>query len=265
MLLKTLTATTALAGLMSLAAPESHAWGQTGHRVTGAIAAHYLSAESRAALERLLGPETLAEASTWADEMRSKQTPFWQEEAGPYHYVTVPDGKRYEDVGPPPEGDALTALARFRETLLSATASREDRQLALRFAIHIIGDLHQPLHVGNGTDRGGNDVELDFFWDDSNLHRVWDSGMIGKEGLSYSEWTAWLTAKITDQDLDAWSTPDPMVWVRESAEIRPEVYPESDDLSWQYKFQHIKTVKQRLSRAGVRMAAWLNTVFAEAG
>ena len=87
--------------------------------------------------------------------MRSNPEHFWQEVAGPFHYVTIPEGKTYAEVGAPDEGDSVTALAQFRKVLLDPKASREQKQLALRFTVHIIGDLHQPLHAGNGTDRGG--------------------------------------------------------------------------------------------------------------
>jgi hypothetical protein len=114
----------------------------------------------------------------------------------------VPKGKHYHEVGAPEQGDSVTALAQFKATLLDKDASLEQKQLALRFIVHIIGDLHQPLHAGNGTDRGGNDVKVRFFWEDSNLHRVWDSQMLDRRQLSYSEWADWLGRKITQQHVE---------------------------------------------------------------
>jgi len=83
--------------------------------------------------------------------------------------------------------------------LQDETASLEDKQLTLRFTVHIIGDLHQPLHAGDGTDRGGNDYKMTFFWEETNLHRVWDTQLIEQEELSYTEMTHWLSRKITKQ------------------------------------------------------------------
>lgn len=100
---------------------------------------------------------------------------FWQRNASSFHYVTVPEGQTYADVGPPEEGDAITALEQSSNTVNNGDASLEEKQLALRFIVHIIGDLHQPLHVGNGKDRGGNDFLVTFFGEVSNLHSVWDS------------------------------------------------------------------------------------------
>lgn len=242
---------------------DANAWGQTGHRVTGAIAEKYLTTEAKAAIQSILENQGLAEVSTYADEMRSNPDHFWQKVAGPFHYVTVPAGKTYSDVGAPEEGDSVTAIQHFSKVLQASDASKADKQLALKMLVHIIGDLHQPLHAGNGTDRGGNDRKLKFFWEDSNLHRVWDSGLIDRRQLSYTEWTDFLVEKITPEQIKAWKTTDPLVYIAESSKIRDTVYPKDDELSWQYLYDHAPTVKQRLSQAGVRIAAHLNYIFNE--
>ncbi|WP_100643517.1 S1/P1 nuclease [Alteromonas facilis] len=248
---------------LTLASSQALAWGQVGHRVTGKIAEDYLSNEAQAAIAQLLPNETLAEASSYADEQRSNPAHFWQKVAGPFHYVTVPEGKHYHEVGAPEEGDSVTALNDFRKTLLDSNASVEQKQLALRFIVHIIGDLHQPLHAGNGTDRGGNDVKVRFFWEDSNLHRVWDSGMIDQRQLSYSEWAEWLGAKISDEQASAWWDANPETWITESTGYRDELYPkDANNMSWNYLYDHIPTVSLRLQQAGVRIAAYLNEVYA---
>jgi hypothetical protein len=240
---------------------QAFSWGQTGHRVTGAIAEQYLTPKAQMAISKLLPNEDLAEASTYADEMRSHPSEFWKKTASPWHYVNVFDGKQYSDVAPPAEGNAVTALAHFSKQLTDKNTSLEDQQLALRFIVHIIGDLHQPFHAGNGTDKGGNDVKLKFFWEDSNLHRVWDSGLIDRQQLSYTEWTERLSKKISKQQAQTWMNADPLVWIAESAEIRKGLYPKEDKLSWSYQYQHMPTVKQQLQMGGVRIAAYLNQLF----
>lgn len=245
------------------ASSQALAWGQTGHRITGAIAEKYLSEEARQHVEKILPHSSLAEASTYPDEMRSNPSTFWRKTASPWHYVSVPEGKTYQQVTPPKQGNAVTALNKFTAVLKDKNASAEDKHLALSFIVHIIGDLHQPLHAGNGTDRGGNDVKLEFFWEDSNLHRVWDSGMIDKEQLSYTEWTEWLSNKITPQQRRDWSETDPSIWIAESTKIRDTIYPKKLKLSWGYKYKNMPVVKQRLQKAGVRIASYLNQVFAK--
>lgn len=248
-----------------LQASGAWAWGQIGHRTAGEIASQFLSPAAEAAVIDVLGTETLARASTWPDFMRSDPSAFWQETARPWHYVTVPEDKRYEDVGAPPQGDAYTALLRFGETLQNPEAARAEKQLALRFAVHIIADLHQPLHVGNGTDRGGNDFELTFFGEATNLHRLWDSQLIGRMELSYTELAEWLLDDIDAARFMEWNEPDPHVWMAESAAIRDQIYPEERGLSWRYGYRWNATVEQRLAQAGVRTAAWLNALFERKG
>ncbi|AEE21125.1 MAG: S1/P1 nuclease [Paraglaciecola chathamensis] len=237
------------------------AWGQIGHRVTGAIAQQHLTAQAQAAISALLPNEDLAEASTYPDEMRSNPDEFWQKKAGPFHYVTIPRGKTYPQVGAPEEGDGVTALSKFTETLKSSEASKEDKQLALRFIVHIIGDLHQPLHAGDGTDRGGNDFKVNFFWQDTNLHRVWDSELIEQRKLSYTEWTEKLSRKISEQNVERWKTTDPKVWIAESIKIRNEIYPEEKSISWDYLYNHLPQAQERLKMAGIRIATYLNDIY----
>lgn len=249
-----------LAGL--LICSQALGWGATGHRVAGQIAEDYLSPEARLGVEEVLGVESLAQASTWPDFMRSDPSEFWQSTANPWHYVTVPPGTTYRDAGTPEEGDAASALDRFTYQLLDAESSAEERALALRFIVHIVGDLHQPLHVGNGEDRGGNDVEILFFGEPTNLHRLWDSQLIDRRQLAYSEMAEWLAAEIKPEDFRAWNTPDPLVWIEEGSVLRDEIYPDGEELSWDYSYKWAERVDLQLKKAGVRTAAYLNEVFA---
>lgn len=251
----------AIATTIILQSSYALGWGQIGHRVTGELAESYLSENARAQVRALYPNESLAEISTYADEERSNPAEFWQKTANPWHYVTIPEGLEYQAHHAPEEGDAYTALMEFRKTLTSETATKEEKRLALHFIVHIIGDLHQPLHCGNGTDRGGNTVKVEFFWQDSNLHRVWDSGLIDRKKLSYTEWTKWLQQKMSPALVTQWRNADPKVWMRESVILRNGLYPDQEKLSWQYEYKHIPTVKKRLQMAGVRIATFLNEIY----
>ena len=248
-----------------LLAMPAYGWGKTGHRVSGAIAERYLSVQARAEIALILGVEDLAEASTWPDFMRQDPDEFWQTTSYPWHWVTVPPGKLYTDIGPPPEGDAIFALAKFRQTVMDESQSLSQRQLALRFIVHLVGDLHQPLHAGNGKDAGGNQFLVTFFGEPRNLHSVWDNSLINHEQLSYSELSDWLLRRITPEMASAWQETDPVVWATESTIIRDTIYPPDDDrdLGWPYVYEHRATVRTRLQQAGVRMAAYLNEMFAK--
>ncbi|MGB5258838.1 MAG: S1/P1 nuclease [Woeseiaceae bacterium] len=238
------------------------AWGKTGHRVSAQIAEAFLSDLARGQIREILGEEDLAEASTWPDFMRSSRDEFWDSTADPFHYVTIPHGKTYAEVGAPEQGDAVTALAGFRETLLDHQASLADKQLALRFIVHVVADLHQPLHAGNGTDQGGNSYTVTFFGRTTNLHSVWDTALVDDEKLSYTEMTAWLLRRMTPENVAGWHNIDPVLWADESAAIRDGIYPDGDrEIRFDYIFAHRETVRTRLMMGGVRLAAYLNEVF----
>jgi hypothetical protein len=250
--------------LIAIASPASAwAWSSLGHETAGLIAATHLRPAAAGRVLELLGSESLAEASTWADRMRSDPAPFWQDEAGPYHYVTVPPGSSYEDAGAPPEGDAYTALAMFREELCNPRTDRDRQRLALRFALHIIQDLQQPLHVGNGRDRGGNDVPVTVAGDASNLHRIWDREILAHANLDRDALLARLRAggRLKRQSVTA----DPLVWIRESAALRARLYPPPSTITATYLTRWLPTVEERVALAGLRSAAWLNETLEACG
>lgn len=250
----------AVAALAAALPSPALAWGKTGHRATAALADRHLSGLARAHVRQILGVETLDEAATWPDEMRSNPDPFWQKTASPWHYVTV-QGFAYDRA--PPVGDAVTALQRFSAVLRDPDASLEDRQLALRFIVHIVGDLHQPLHVGRPGDRGGNDVKVTWFGRPTNLHAVWDSALVDEEQLSFTEWAERLNRHASPQEVIEWWEQDPMVWITESAQIRETIYPADPELGFDYVYRQTPVVKRRLAQAGVRLAAYLNALFEE--
>jgi hypothetical protein len=263
------------AAAASLVSAPALAWGKTGHRVIAAIADTQLSGLARAHVREILGgAESLDEAANWPDEMRSDPAPFWQKTATPWHYVTL-NGIVYDHA--PPQGDALEALSHFRSVLQDPKASLADKQLALRFIVHLVGDLHQPLHVGKCCDKGGNDVKVTWFGKPTNLHAVWDAQLVDEEQLSFTELAAKLERHISDQDVVAWWDVNPRDWVSESAEIRDTVYPapgtpsakgargknkKVPELSYSYVYKFTPVMERRLQQGGIRLAAYLNDVFA---
>jgi hypothetical protein len=269
----------ALAATAALLPAPALAWGKTGHRVVAAIADTQLSGLARAHVEQILGPgEGLDEAATWPDDMRADPSPLWQKQASPWHYVTM-NGVTYDHA--PPEGDALEALGRFARTLQDPNASRADKQMALRFVVHLVGDVHQPLHAGKCCDHGANEVKVTWFGKPTNLHAVWDSSIVDEEQLSFTELAAKLERHITPADIIAWSDVNPLDWVTESARLRDSLYPTKTDmpkpvkgkkrrkgppplpdLSFSYVYRFTPLMEQRLSQGGVRLAAYLNAVFA---
>jgi hypothetical protein len=238
---------------------QSFGWGKTGHRIIGAIAEMYLTKKARKEIHRIMGYESLSMAANWMDFIKSD--PRW-DHAGPWHYATIPNGMTYAQAGTPAEGDAIATIERLIYELQTKQFTDEDEIVALRFLIHLIGDLHQPLHTGNGEDRGGNDVKLKWFWQNSNLHRVWDSGIIDGEQLSYSEWVNEINF-ATNAEITAWQHASTEEWAYESMTYRQQIYnlPEDKSINYRYVYDNIDVVRHRLLQAGIRLAGVLNKIY----
>ena len=159
-------------------------WGVTGHRATGLIAEQYLNAKAKKKIAAILNQESLAMVSTWMDEIRSDSTYNY---ATDWHWTTIPDGQRYDDVAKNPDGKVIDMIEKITTDLKSGKLNKKQEQEHLKMLVHLVGDIHQPLHVGKPGDRGGNEVKVKWFRSESNLHRVWDSDMIDDTKLSYTE------------------------------------------------------------------------------
>lgn len=242
-----------------LGTTSAEKWGKTGHRAVGDIAAEYLTDDAREAVNDLLGNESMAMASTWMDEIRADSDYDYTSD---WHWVTIPDGMSYEETEKNPDGDAIAAIRDMIDTLEDEEASRQEQVEALKILIHLVGDIHQPLHVGTGEDQGGNDVEVEWFWDSSNLHRVWDSEMIEEHQLSYTEFSQSVNHP-TDEELEEWMNDDVLDWAEDSMELRDEVYdlPDDHSLGYEYKYHKFDIVERQIMKAGVRLAGVLNEIY----
>lgn len=233
-------------------------WGQTGHRVTGLIAEKYLSKNARKELERILTGQSLAIASTWMDEIRSDST---YDYTADWHWVTIQNGETYEQSKKNPNGDIIQTLERIIAELKSKKLSPKEETERVKMLIHLIGDLHQPLHVGGGNDRGGNEIKVTWFRVDSNLHRIWDSDMIDETRLSYTELAQSLD-KPTAEQLQQWQKISVRNWASESMNYRKQVYDYGKGkLGYDYSYLYFPIVRERLLQAGVRIASVLNEIY----
>lgn len=245
--------------LLLLAPSNETMWGKNGHRAVGDIASDYLSEDARRAVDRVLGMESMAIASTWMDEIRSDSTYDYTQD---WHWVTIPDGMTYEETPKNPNGDIINAIRTITADLKEGNLTTQEEAEKLKMLIHLVGDIHMPLHVGTGEDRGGNDVRVEWFWDSSNLHRVWDSGMIDESQLSYSELSKSINHP-TKQQVEMWQNGDLLDWARESMELRNEVYdlPDDNSINYEYMYHNFDTVERRLLQAGVRLAGLINEIY----
>lgn len=232
-------------------------WGQTGHRVVGQIAENHLSKKVKKQIDQILDGQTIAMVSNFMDEIKSEPK---YDSLSPWHYCTIPDGEAYK--GAPEEGDVIKAITTYISILKAGNLAMAEEAFVLKCLIHLVGDIHQPLHVGNGTDKGGNDVRVTYFWQSSNLHRVWDSGIIDGKSLSYTEYVAWID-HATKPQIDQWQKDGVMVWAQESMSYRPQVYNLTEDkkINYRYDYDNIATVNLRLLQAGIRLAGILEEIY----
>jgi hypothetical protein len=265
----------AVAGLLgvSIASGIAHAFGPLGHRVAGLLAERALCPAARTEVESLGGGESLAELGLWADTIRDE--PQWRG-SGPWHYMNIADVA--SGAGPtdaraaidrfrhPPEGDVLEALARFEQALVDRGRSRAERADALRFVIHFVVDLHQPLHVGRAEDRGGNEVDVQVDDKVVTLHRFWDADVLSRRHLGAEAYAQRLEASFAATPAARAHDP-PAAWAAESLLLRPTVYgfhavprgPATLDDDYLRGAQRV--ADQQLVLAAARLAATLNGAF----
>ena len=168
------------------------AWGAIGHRIVGKIAEDNLTPKAKESIALLLPGQTLADVSTWADMIRSD--PNWVV-AKPWHFLDIADGQTYDSSSAPTQGNVITAITAMVNTLKNPSAPLAEKQNALKFIVHFVGDIHQPLHAGRPEDRGGNTIKVSLIGRSMNLHSVWDSGMIDYQKIGYAEYASKLQAQ----------------------------------------------------------------------
>jgi hypothetical protein len=238
---------------------QAFGWGQTGHRVVSLVADKHLNSKARKATLRVLQENSLAEVSNWMDDVKSdanfNHTHDW-------HWVTVPDGMTYDQTTKNPKGDLIMKIEELTIALKSKNLSAVKEQESLKFLIHLIGDLHQPLHVGGKDDSGGNAVKLQWFGQPSNLHRVWDSDMIDGKDLSYTELAGFLGEPSKTQ-VKTWQTGSVRDWAHGMMVFRPQVYniPLDGKLGYRYSYDNFNTLQQLLLEGGIRLAGLLNQIY----
>lgn len=235
-------------------------WGATGHRVVGKIADEYLCGKAKREVNRLLKRKSLAFVSTFADEIKSDKR---YNKYYTWHYINMPMDENYVTSKKNPDGDLVTGIEFCKSVIRDKNASDDDKAFYLKLLIHLIGDLHQPMHVGLEEDRGGNDFKVQWFYKDSNLHRVWDSQMIDEFDMSYNE-LAENADVLSKKQVKAIQEGSVIDWVDETHELTKKVYKSAEpdeNLRYRYSYDHFKTVRSQLQIAGIRLAKVLNDLF----
>jgi len=235
-----------------------------GHRIVGEIADSYLSPSAKKEIQKILGTESIAMGSNWPDFIKSdpayKYLDVW-------HYVdferNISFGQMKFVLEKDTSANAYNKLNFLITELKKKALPLDKKQMYLKLLIHIIGDIHQPLHVGYSDDRGGNDVKVSWFNEPSNLHSVWDAKLIDYQQLSYTEYTKAINYSTLAQR-QLWVKGGLLAWLWDSYQIAESLYRDvktGDKLSYRYNFGHIGTLNKQLLKGGVRLAEVLNKIF----
>jgi hypothetical protein len=236
-------------------------WGRTGHNVIGRIAENHLSDKAKAGVSALLGNETLADVASWADDNRDRST-------APWHFINVELGLSFDEFKGQVESkeDVYTALVKEEGILADETASREDRVNALKYVVHFVGDIHQPMHVSRAEDKGGNTIQVQYDGHGTNLHSLWDTKLLEHAGLSEAQ-LAQNFDKATPEQIKKWQSDAQISWAWESYQISSQLYGEiqknGTNIDDAYYRVHMPIVENRIEEAGIRLAGVLNEIFAK--
>ncbi|NVM66592.1 hypothetical protein FHW88_004910 [Mucilaginibacter sp. SG538B] len=235
-------------------------WGYKGHRAVATIAQKHLTPNTAYAVSAYLKGESMADVSTWADDHRNPTTSKW-------HFLNLPLGlshQQFVDFVNQQSNDNVYGAILKEEAILKDQASTPDQKnSALKYLIHLVGDAHQPMHVSRAEDKGGNTIQVRFDHAGTNLHSLWDSKLIDHEGLSEEE-IAKQYDWANDAQIEKWQAASPMEWLWESYQISSELYADiksGQHIDEAYYKKYMPTVHLRIGQAGIRLAGELNKLF----
>ena len=243
---------------------QSFAWGMLGHRIVGEIADSYITSKTRREIRKILGNESIAMSSNWPDFIKSDPS---YKHLDTWHYIDFHQKTSRSEMESLLDKDtsmnAYTRLLFLQSELKKKDLSKEKKVMYLKLVIHIMGDIHQPYHVGYHDDRGGNDIKVSWFNKPTNMHTIWDSQLIEYQQLSYTEYVSAIN-HTTKEQREEWLKGGLKSWVWDSFTITETLYDDvkpGDRLSYRYNFDHVETLNNQLVKGGVRLAEVLNQIF----
>lgn len=253
-----------LIGLPSLflAVASCFGWGQKGHDVISYIAECNLSETTRAAVDSLLDGKSIVYYANWLDN--ASHTPQY-EYTKTWHYKNIDPDQTYESAPLNPKGDIVVALQTEIADLKTGKLSKEEASLALKIIVHLMGDIHQPMHMGRLSDLGGNKHKVVYFNRDNNLHAIWDSQLVeSSHKWSYTEWKDQIMRGVTSEKMTEYMEGCVYSWGKETYQIAKAVYdatPEYHKVSYDYIAEWTPTIELQFLKSGLRLADVLNGIF----
>ena len=246
---------------VAFTAAQAFAWSQKGHDTVAHIAERHLSEAAADSVASLFDGRSAVYWANWLDN--ASHTPQYAY-TKTWHYKKIDEGVAYEDAPLNPAGDVVTAIREQIRVLADSLAPRNQRVLALRILVHIVGDMHQPMHMGHLSDLGGNKTPVKFFDRDTNLHSIWDGSLMNSgHAWSYTEWADQLDRLSPEEQLveTAGNVDD---WARQTYDIATRVYnyfPKGTKASYNHIAQWTPVIEQQVLRGGLRLARILNALF----
>lgn len=251
-----------VAAMMSTTALMGYSWGQKGHDTICFIAENHLTDSTKNAVEKLLDGKSIVYYANWMDN--ASNTPEYSY-SKTWHYKNIDADESFATAILEPKGDVVTAIREQTATLLDSKASDGTKSTALKMLVHLVGDVHQPMHVGHRSDRGGNKWMVKYFGSPTNLHSLWDSKLVeSAHKWSYTEWQQQIdrASFAEQQEIIAEGTPEK--WCQECFVIATEVYnktPEQSNLSYDYINATTPIIETQFLYGGLRLADLLNSIF----
>lgn len=241
---------------------SASAWGPKGHDVVASVAENHLSKRALKRIEAVLDGESMVYVANWLDN--ASHTPEYAY-TKTWHYVNVePSEGSYAESQREPKGDVVTAVNAIVERLKSGELTKEEERTELMMLIHLVGDMHCPMHAGHKSDRGGNLTQVTYFGKSKKLHSVWDSEIVeSAHRWSYTEWQKQID-RLNPKQCRAIVQGTPNSWIEECVAIADDVYRNSAtgaNLSYDYVAQYASVVEQQLLKGGLRLAALLEEIY----
>jgi hypothetical protein len=230
---------------------NSFAWSREGHHMVAQIAYQLLSASAKEKLKAYLGNTSIEDAATWMDEQRGGNNQY--KYLTTTHYINIEKGGK---IDPFQKGNIYTELNTVISELEKGS-NPEDLKLNLMILIHLVGDVHQPLHDGYGNDKGGNSINVFLFGKQTNLHSVWDGAIINKEHIT-SQTILANYGKLSAAQIAGLKTENVANWINESRSSLPQIYSFSNStLDESYVQKATPIIEEQILKAGIRLSGIL--------
>lgn len=247
-----------IATILSICSLTLLAWGKQGHLITGDIAQMVTKKSIQDSVNKYLDGMKWGDAATWMDEVRSDHSYDYMKT---WHYMNVEKDKTYVKSS---EENVINEIEIAIDKLKNRSKlTKAEINTNIKIIFHLIGDMHQPLHVGYGEDKGGNTIDVDFLGKQTNLHKVWDTEIINEKKITTSSLEANYKS-ITAQQLKLISKIDVEAWMKESRALLPKVYDfKSGIINQEYVDKNSDIIKKQLLTSGIRISAIMNEIFSK--